>query len=78
VLGVTALGSTLAEARSRAYRAVAAISWPGAHARTDIAADAAATATAEATTASAADPTGMAHPAGPDVLVATNAPGVVR
>ncbi|MGD0311747.1 MAG: phosphoribosylamine--glycine ligase [Acidimicrobiales bacterium] len=78
VLGVTALGSTLAEARSRAYRAVAAISWPGAHARTDIAADAAATATAEATTASAADPTGTAHPAGPDVLVATNAPGVVR
>ena len=29
VLGVTALGGTLAEARSRAYAAVAAISWPG-------------------------------------------------
>ena len=37
VLGVTALGPTLGEARSRAYRGVAAISWPGAHARTDIA-----------------------------------------
>jgi phosphoribosylamine--glycine ligase len=37
VLGVTALGPSLAEARSRAYRAVAAISWPGAQARTDIA-----------------------------------------
>ena len=38
VLGVTALGPTLAEARSRAYRAVGAISWPGAHTRSDIAA----------------------------------------
>jgi phosphoribosylamine--glycine ligase len=37
VLGVTALGDTLAEARSRAYRGVSAISWPGAHARSDIA-----------------------------------------
>ncbi len=37
VLGVTALGATLAEARSRAYRGVSAISWPGAHARSDIA-----------------------------------------
>jgi phosphoribosylamine--glycine ligase len=37
VLGVTALGGTLLEARSRAYRAVSAISWPGAHARSDIA-----------------------------------------
>ena len=41
VLGVTALGGTLAEARQRAYRGVAAISWPGAHARSDIARDAA-------------------------------------
>ncbi len=37
VLGVTGLGPTLEEARSRAYRGVAAISWPGAHVRTDIA-----------------------------------------
>ncbi len=40
VLGVTALGPTLEEARARAYRGVAAISWPGAHARTDIAREA--------------------------------------
>ena len=38
VLGVTALGPTLEDARSRAYRAVGAISWRGAHARSDIAA----------------------------------------
>jgi phosphoribosylamine--glycine ligase len=37
VLGVTALGATLDEARTRAYAGVAAISWPGAQARTDIA-----------------------------------------
>jgi phosphoribosylamine---glycine ligase len=37
VLGVTALGGTLAEARSRAYAGVAAVSWPGMHHRTDIA-----------------------------------------
>jgi phosphoribosylamine--glycine ligase len=42
VLGVTALGPTLEDARSRAYRAVGAISWRGAHARSDIAAAAAA------------------------------------
>ncbi len=41
VLGVTALGPTIGEARSRAYRGVQAISWPGAHARTDIAQEAA-------------------------------------
>jgi phosphoribosylamine--glycine ligase len=41
VLGVTALGPTIAEARTRAYRGVGAISWPGAHARTDIAQEAA-------------------------------------
>jgi phosphoribosylamine--glycine ligase len=40
VLGVTALGPTIAEARSRAYRGVGAISWPGVHFRTDIAASA--------------------------------------
>ena len=41
VLGVTALGATLAEARDRAYRGAAAISWPGAQSRSDIARDAA-------------------------------------
>ena len=40
VLGVTALGGTLAEARSRAYAGVTAISWPGAHHRGDIALEA--------------------------------------
>jgi phosphoribosylamine--glycine ligase len=38
VLDVTALGPTVAEARSRAYAAVADLSWPGLQARTDIAA----------------------------------------
>ncbi|MGO8869804.1 MAG: phosphoribosylamine--glycine ligase [Acidimicrobiales bacterium] len=37
VLGVTGLGETLAEARERAYRGAAAISWPGRQLRTDIA-----------------------------------------
>jgi phosphoribosylamine--glycine ligase len=37
VLGVTALGGTLDEARTRAYAGVAAISWPGAQVRTDMA-----------------------------------------
>ncbi|MCW2800527.1 MAG: phosphoribosylamine--glycine ligase [Aeromicrobium sp.] len=37
VLAVTATGSTLAEARNRAYAGVAEISFAGAHARTDIA-----------------------------------------
>jgi phosphoribosylamine---glycine ligase len=37
VLGVTALGETLAEAKARAYEAVKSISFPGAHYRTDIA-----------------------------------------
>ncbi|MGL6076596.1 MAG: phosphoribosylamine--glycine ligase [Fimbriiglobus sp.] len=37
VLGVTALGNTLAEAKARAYEAVKLISFPGAHYRTDIA-----------------------------------------
>ena len=37
VLDVTALGSTLAVARDRAYRAVRAISWPGMQYRDDIA-----------------------------------------
>jgi phosphoribosylamine--glycine ligase len=40
VLGVTALGDTLAAARDRAYRAVGAIRWNGAHHRSDIALDA--------------------------------------
>jgi phosphoribosylamine--glycine ligase len=37
VLGVTALGDTLAEARARAYAAAAKINFAGAHYRTDIA-----------------------------------------
>jgi len=37
VLGVTAVGGTLDEARRRAYAGVAAIDWPGMHHRTDIA-----------------------------------------
>jgi phosphoribosylamine--glycine ligase len=36
VLGVTALGATIAEAQKRAYAAVAAIDWPGGFCRTDI------------------------------------------
>ena len=36
VLGVTALGATIAEAQTRAYAAVAAIDWPGGFCRTDI------------------------------------------
>jgi phosphoribosylamine--glycine ligase len=38
VLAVTALAPDLATARSRAYQAVACISWPGMHVRSDIAA----------------------------------------
>ena len=37
VLGVTALGDTLADAKARAYEAVKLIQFPGAHYRTDIA-----------------------------------------
>jgi phosphoribosylamine--glycine ligase len=37
VLNVTATGSTLREARDRAYEGVAAVHWPGMHHRTDIA-----------------------------------------
>ena len=37
VLGVTALGATIEEARTRAYAGVAAIDWRGMHHRTDIA-----------------------------------------
>ncbi|QJW96693.1 phosphoribosylamine--glycine ligase [Frigoriglobus tundricola] len=37
VLGVTALGDTLADAKARAYEAVKLISFPGMHYRTDIA-----------------------------------------
>ena len=36
VLGVTALGKTVAEAQARAYRAVDAIDWPGGFCRRDI------------------------------------------
>jgi phosphoribosylamine--glycine ligase len=38
VLSVTALGADVDEARARAYRAVRKLSWPGMHARADIAA----------------------------------------
>jgi phosphoribosylamine--glycine ligase len=38
VLAVTALGPSVADARSRAYKAVARISWRGMHCRSDIAA----------------------------------------
>jgi len=38
VLDVTALGPTVGAARERAYEALAALHWPGLHARTDIAA----------------------------------------
>ena len=38
VLAVTALGTSLAEARDRAYRAVDRIEWPGGFCRRDIAA----------------------------------------
>ena len=37
VLDVTAVGSTLEQARERAYEAVAKISWPGMQYRSDIA-----------------------------------------
>ncbi len=40
VLGVTALGKTIAEARQKAYETVAGIHFPGMHYRRDIAADA--------------------------------------
>ncbi len=39
VLNVIGLGADQTEARTRAYRALAEISWPGEHHRTDIAAD---------------------------------------
>jgi phosphoribosylamine--glycine ligase len=41
VLNVTALGATLADARSRAYEAAGLISWPGMQYRRDIGAAAA-------------------------------------
>ncbi len=53
VLGVSAVGSTIAEARARAYAAVDRIGWEGMQYRTDIAADAAAAVTAGATAGSA-------------------------
>ncbi|MGN6550033.1 MAG: phosphoribosylamine--glycine ligase [Pararhizobium sp.] len=36
VLAITALGTTVGDAKARAYRAVAAIDWPGGFCRTDI------------------------------------------
>ncbi len=59
VLGVTAVGGTLAEARSRAYAGVAAISWPGMHHRTDIALEA--SRTRSGPTRSATGPRGKAE-----------------
>jgi phosphoribosylamine--glycine ligase len=47
VLNVTAVGSSLAEARERAYRAVERISWPGMQFRRDIAANCASAGTVE-------------------------------
>ncbi len=47
VLGLRAIGATLAEARARAYEGVAKVTWPGAHVRGDIA-EAAAVARARA------------------------------
>ena len=41
MLNVTATGADLAEARARAYAAVAKISWPGMQYRADIAREAA-------------------------------------
>ncbi|MGZ4758883.1 MAG: phosphoribosylamine--glycine ligase, partial [Acidimicrobiales bacterium] len=41
VLALTGMGPDLATARSRAYQAVACVSWPGMHVRSDIAAAAA-------------------------------------
>ena len=41
VLAVTALGGSIADARTRAYEAVERISWPGEQHRSDIAAAAA-------------------------------------
>lgn len=41
VLDITGMGPDLATARSRAYQAVACVSWPGMHVRSDIAAAAA-------------------------------------
>ena len=36
MLGVTALGDTIADARTRAYEAAAVIDWPDGFSRTDI------------------------------------------
>ena len=36
VLGVTALGKTVADAKDRAYQAVAQVDWPEGYCRTDI------------------------------------------
>ena len=56
VLGVTALGGTLDEARSRAYAGVAAVGWPGMHYRSDIALAAAVTAAGPSTTTNTTTP----------------------
>jgi phosphoribosylamine--glycine ligase len=53
VLGVTAVGPTIAEARRRAYAAVDRIGWPGMVYRTDIAAEAASSAAASVSAAPA-------------------------
>ncbi len=65
VLGVTALGETLAAARQRAYEAVGKIAFPGAFYRSDIAArrliDVAGTQAAQAR-GRVCEPSGSAHP----------------
>ncbi|MHB8330255.1 MAG: phosphoribosylamine--glycine ligase, partial [Acidimicrobiales bacterium] len=54
VLGITAVGDTLAEARTRAYAAVGRIGWPGMTYRTDIGAAASSAAASSAAASSAA------------------------
>jgi phosphoribosylamine--glycine ligase len=60
VLGVSAVGPTIAEARRRAYAAVDRIGWEGMQYRTDIAADAAAVSAGAGAAASAGAGAGAA------------------
>jgi phosphoribosylamine--glycine ligase len=64
VLGITAIGPTVADARARAYAGVERVDWPGLHYRTDIASAAAAAETAAAgaeTAAAGAETTAAAE-----------------
>jgi phosphoribosylamine--glycine ligase len=76
VLGVTALGPTLGEARSRAYRAVGAVSWPGAHTRSDIAA--AVVADGVVADGVGGVPAPAPGPVGTDAAMVTNTPEAAR